>query len=91
MRYRIIIEPEAQSDLQSIFDYISGNDSEIKARDFLEKLQDSINTLDHMPQRCRDSHYIDDGRTKDLIYKGYTICYHIAEVIVHVVAVFRQR
>jgi len=38
MSYRVIIEPEAQSDLKSIFDYISGNDSEKKARDFLEKL-----------------------------------------------------
>jgi len=47
--------------------------------------------LDDMPHRCRDSYYINDGQTKDLIYKGYTICYYIAEVTVHVVAVFRQR
>jgi plasmid stabilization system protein ParE len=91
MRYRVIIEPEAQSDLQSIFNYISENDSDTKARNFLEKLQDSINTLSYMPQRCRDSHYLDDGRTKDLIYKGYTICYCIVEESVHVVTVFRQR
>lgn len=91
MRYQVIIEPEAQEDLQSIFDYIASNDSVTKARNFLEELESSINRLSHMPQRCRNSFYIEDGKTKDLIYKGYTICYYISEMSVHIVAVFRQR
>ena len=91
MNYTIVIEPEAQDDLQSIFDYILTNDSIGKARTFIKELQTSINSLSFMPQRCRDSLYIEDGKTKDLIYKGYTICYHIADTRVHIVALFRQR
>ena len=44
-----------------------------------------------MPQRYRDSYYLKDGKTKDLIYKGYTICYHINNNSVHIIAVFRQK
>jgi len=91
MKYKIIIEPGAQYDLQNIFDYIEENDTATKAKKFLRKLQTTINSLDFMPQRCRDSYYIENGKTKDLIYHGYTICYHIAETTVHVVAVFRQK
>jgi plasmid stabilization system protein ParE len=91
LKYNIIIEPEAENDLLNIFSYIKENDSEVKARNFIKKLQKSINSLSFMPQRYRNSHYIEDGRTKDLIYHGYTICYHILNESVHIVAIFRQR
>ena len=45
MKYKIIIEPEAQKDLQNIFDYIAENDTTTKAKNFLIKLQISI----HLP------------------------------------------
>jgi len=91
MCYTIIIEPEAQNDLQNIYTYISENDSTTKAQDFIKKLQTAIGSLEFMPQRCRKSLYMNDDRTKDLIYHGYTICYHILDNTVHIVAVFRQR
>ena len=91
IKYNIVIEPEAENDLVNIFNYIKNNDSETKAKNFIKKLQKSINSLSFMPQRCRNSFYIDDNKTKDLIYHGYTICYHILEKNVHIVAIFRQR
>ena len=91
MSYDIIIEPEAQQDLRDIFNYIAENDSIAKAQSFIEHLQTAINSLEFMPQRCRKSLYIDDKNTKDLIHRGYTICYHILESNIHIVAVFRQR
>jgi plasmid stabilization system protein ParE len=91
MNYSIVIEPEAQKDLYSIYDYIANNDSIAKARNFIQELKASIDSLSFMPQRCRNSLYVDDGKTKDLIYKGYTICYHILDTSVHIVAIFRQR
>ncbi len=91
MHYKIIIEPTAEHDLQTIFNYIKDNDSQNQAKNFIKKLQTAINSLSFMPKRCRDSLYIKDGKTKDLIYHGYTICYYIGENIVYVVAVFRQR
>ena len=91
MTHSIIIEPEAQQDLRDIFSYIAENDSSSKAQNFIKQLQTAINSLEFMPQRCKKSLYIDDENTKDLIYHGYTICYHILENNVHIVAVFRQR
>jgi len=91
MHYKIIIEPTAENDLWSIFNYIKDNDSQNQARKFIKKLQIAIDSLSFMPNRCRNSLYIEDGKTKDLIYQGYTICYHIGEDIVYIVAIFRQR
>jgi len=90
-KYTVIIEPEAGYDLEAIFDYITTHDTISKATQFVRKLQKAIDSLSFMPQRCRDSLYIEDGKTKDLIFQGYTICYHIDTDKVHIVAVFRQR
>jgi len=89
--YRIRIEPEAQNDLQNIYDFITMNDTEVQASRFLRKLQKAINSLDFMPERCRKSLYIEDENTRDMIISGYTICYHARADIIHIVAVFRQR
>jgi plasmid stabilization system protein ParE len=91
MKYNIIIEPSAQDDFWDIFNYIKNNDSENRAKNFIKKLQTAINSLSFMPNRCRNSIYIDDGKTKDLIFQGYTICYYVGDEIVYIVAVFRQR
>ncbi len=91
MTYTILIEPSAKEDLLNIFTYISKNDSIHKAETFLRQLQRQINTLDNMPQRCRESLYFRDGKTKDMIFKGYTIAFHILDDNVHIVAVFRQK
>jgi len=89
--YRIIIEPEAGHDLESIYAYISREDSVTQAQRFLHKLQIAIQSLNFMPERFRKSIYMNDGKTHDMVVHGYTICYHILEETVHVVAVFRQR
>ena len=92
MKYcSVIIEPEAREDLGDIYTFISNNDTPIKAQRFLRKLQEAIGSLSYMPKRCRMSIYIKDNKTHDLIVHGYTICYHILDESVYVVAVFRQR
>ncbi len=89
--YHVIIEPEAQEDLANIYAYIKEVDTVVQARRFLLRLQESIESLNFIPQRCRKSHYIDDENTHDMIVCGYTICYTIQEDRVHIVALFRQR
>ena len=91
IEYSIRIEPEAQKDLENIYDFIEINDSKVKASRFLGRLYKAINSLDFMPERCRKSLYIKDEYTRDMIISGYTICYHIRADVVHIVAVFRQR
>ncbi len=91
MKYNILIEPEAKKDLKDIYNYIKDNGSINIAKDFLSQLKKQINSLSFMPQRCRKSLYHKDEKTKDLIYKGYTISYFISDNTVHIVAVFRQK
>ena len=86
-----LIIPEAREDLEFIYTFITENDTPIKAQRFLRKLQEAIGSLSYMPQRCRMSIYIKDDKTHDLIVHGYTICYHVLDESVYVVAVFRQR
>ncbi|PHS41838.1 MAG: hypothetical protein COB07_02010 [Sulfurovum sp.] len=90
-QYSVIIEPEAGDDLENIYDFIVENDTPVKAQHFLRKLQVAISSLVYMPERCRMSIYIKNDKTHDMIVHGYTICYHISEDTVHIVAVFRQR
>jgi len=91
VKYKIIIEPEAFNDLLSIKEYITNQDSKNKANTFLSELKNQINTLDEMPQRCRKSYYTNSENTYDLIHKGYTIVYKIADLRVHVLTIFRQK
>ncbi len=89
--YRVIIKPETGRDLENIYNFITHNDTPIKAQRFLRKLQEAIGSLSYMPERCRKSIYIKDDKTHDIMLHGYTICYPLLEETVHIVAVFRQR
>jgi plasmid stabilization system protein ParE len=91
MNYKIIIEPKAKDDLYKILLYIEEESSLYTAKNFISQLKKQIKSLSFMPQRCRNSFYFNDGKTKDLIYKGYIISYHIFNDCVYIVAVFRQR
>jgi len=87
--YKIVLEPEAQSDLEHIYDFIASNDTKVQATRFLRKLEKAIMSLNILPERCRTSRYIDNAR--DRIVQGYTICYALKEDTVHILAVFRQK
>ena len=90
-QYVIVIEPEAQLDLKTIFQFISLNDTIAKAENFLKELKIRIDTLSSFPFRCRKSYYTDIPDTYDLIYKGYTIVYKVIEDRVYILTLFRQR
>ena len=89
--YKILIEPEAQNDLENIYNFITENDSEVKARKFLRKLQNAIYQLEYMPRRFRKSIYVDRENVHDMVVYGYTICYVIKENSVNILTLFRQK
>ena len=91
MKYEIVVEPEAQNDLQNIYNYISKQDSKTKAQTFITELYSSIKSLEEMPFRCRNSVYSDDKDTRDLIYKSYTIVFKVINESIHILSIFRQR
>jgi len=89
--YQVLMEPEAQKDLQNIYDFISANDTEVQAGRFLQKLRKAILSLNFMPFRCRKSIYLEDENVRDMIVQGYTITYMVKEDTVHILAIFRQK
>ncbi len=89
--YRVVIEPEAQEDLTRIYAFIAEKGSPLSARRFLRLLQSKIQSLESMPHRFRSSCYISDESVRDMIVKGYTVCYAAQDERVHVLTVFRQR
>ncbi len=90
-QYKVLIEKEAQKDLDNIYNFILKNDSEIKAIRFIRELQNAIISLEYMPNRYRKSIYIEQEHVRDMIVKGYTIPYFVDEDSVHILAVFRQK
>ena len=91
MTYTITVGPEARDDLKAIYDYIKEQDSASKAKNFIYELQNSINSLESMPFRCRTSIYNNDDAIRDHIYKGYTIVFKVHEHTVYVLSIFRQK
>ena len=91
MKYTVIVEPEAANDLKSIYDYITKQDTLNKATVFIQELHQSLASLTSMPNRCRESLYLDEANTRDLIYKGYTVVFQIRTVNVHILSIFRQK
>ena len=91
MVYKIIVEPEAFQNLINIKSYITKQDTQNKANQFISELKKNIKTLNKMPQRCRKSYYTDSEGTHDLIYKKYTTVFKIIEDKVHILTIFRQR
>ena len=90
-RYRILIEPEAATDLEEIHRFISENDSTEKADRFLEKLYGAMISLETMPFRFRRSFYSDHAAVREMIVRGYTVTYLVGETSVHILTVFRQK
>lgn len=51
MDYKIIIFPQAETDIMEVFDYISEHSPEAAMR-WYRKIRDAINTLEQVPSRC---------------------------------------
>jgi plasmid stabilization system protein ParE len=91
MTYTILLEPQAINDLRAIYRFIAQNDSPKKAEKFLGRLKEKIQALGFMPYKHRKSMYHEDETIRDMIFKGYTVVYHVGKSTIHVVAVFRQK
>jgi len=60
--------------LEQIILYIA-DDSKTRARNFRNKLQKQLNSLENFPYKFRKSIYFDDDNIRDYIFMGYTIPY----------------
>lgn len=51
MTYRVVLTPEAESDLRTVYRYIR-KQAPRAARDWIRRARQSIKTLSHHPERC---------------------------------------
>ncbi|MCL2062240.1 MAG: type II toxin-antitoxin system RelE/ParE family toxin [Firmicutes bacterium] len=81
MKHRLKYTVLFLSDLKEIFNYIA-QDNPIKAKEFLQKIDDNIQQLESSPRlgklvRETDEILIDD--TRRIVYKNYVIYYSVAK------------
>jgi plasmid stabilization system protein ParE len=73
---RVEYNPTFRKNFNLIWDFIA-TDSIKKADTFKNQLKSKILNLPNFPYKFRQSYYYDDINTRDMIFKGYTIPYHI--------------
>jgi plasmid stabilization system protein ParE len=89
-KYKIKITQSAQSDIGSIWGYIS-KDNPLNAKIFIDELESQVYTLSQLPER---NPVIPEGGIfqvdvyRHKIYKGYRIIYRIDSENVYVLRVF---
>lgn len=89
-KYKIKLTLSAQSDIGSIWEYIS-KDSSLNAKMFIDELESQVYTLSQLPER---NPVIPEGEIfqvnvyRHKIYKGYRIIYRIDNERVYVLRVF---
>lgn len=76
-------------DLFEIYCFIA-KDSFDRADSFMREIRREIETLPHMPYRCRQSIKSDDPTVRDFIFKGYVVPYRIKQDKLEIVGIFNQ-
>ncbi len=80
MKYKVIIDPQAQQDMMGILQYVAVNDSNDAANRLLTKIEETFVKLEKYPSR---GHLPEELRTtgikkfREVHYKPYRIIYEI--------------
>jgi len=72
----ILYSPRYLKGLKEIFSFIA-LDSVNRAEDFVEELSEKVKSIEISPYMYRASIYFNDVHIRDMIYKGYTITFHV--------------
>ena len=90
MRYKVLITPAAERDLEEITDHIAERDSPLKAEQVLNRLVDVIDGLSNSPERGSFAKELLSVGIKDfrqVFFKPYRIVYRVIESTVYVLVV----
>ena len=72
----IIKDPKFNQEFKVILGFIA-LDSKNRAKTFKDELISHVNDLTYMPYKYRKSIYFSNNNTRDYIFKGYVIPYHV--------------
>lgn len=82
MKYRVVLTDDAAHDLEDIYEYIASNDSEIRANQVLDAIQETAEGLNSCPERGA---YVTElkvlGMTefRQTYFKPYRIIYRVMD------------
>jgi toxin ParE1/3/4 len=90
MKYSIRLTHDAKQDIESIAFYIAKNDAPRKAKNLVEKLKKTMESLSMFPERGaypEELLLLDIRAVREVYYGPYRIFYRIVESIVQILAV----
>ncbi len=88
MKYQVIIEPPAQTDMEAAYCWIAA-DSPTHAAQWYNRLLEAIDTLEHLPERCGlapESEAFEE-EIRQLLYGKYRVLFTMTRDAVHVLHV----
>lgn len=93
-RHKVVIDPQAKQDLKEIFIYVALNDNLNSANKLLDKLEDTCNKLEKLPERGHIPVELRSTGLKrylEVHFKPYRIIYEIDKEIIYIHAVLDGR
>jgi plasmid stabilization system protein ParE len=87
-KFRVRITRTAERDIEEIWNFIAQN-SPPAAEQFIDRLEEQIETLEHFPERCPliPENEILGTRYRHLLYGNYRSVFRIAKKMVYVLRV----
>lgn len=89
-KHKVFITKSAESDFQTIWEYISFNNPQNATR-FLENIEKKIYSLELEPERCPiipENRFFKDNVYRHLVYKDYRIVFTIRRGTVFIMRIF---
>jgi toxin ParE1/3/4 len=93
-KYKVIIDPQAKTDLKEIFVYVSVNDSLESANKLLDRIEETCFKLERYPERGHIPPELRQTGIKNYLeihYKAYRIIYEIDDKLVYIHSVIDGR
>ena len=94
MKYKVIIDPQAKSDLKEILVYVAMNDSVQSANKLLDALEETCYKLEKFPERGHIPLELRQTGIKSYLeihYKPYRIIYEIEDNLIYIHSVIDGR
>lgn len=94
MKYKIVIDPKAKTDLKEIYNFVYSNDNRQMADKLLDNLETTLYKLEKYPERGHIPPELTDTGIKSYLeihYKPYRIIYEIENNSVYIHSILDGR
>ena len=86
---KIIYNSRFESEILGIVEFIAGRDGFARAEKLYDEIYAKIAKIPYMPFAYRLDPMANDKNTRDLIYKGYTVPFHISSDKIEILGIYK--